>query len=120
MNRKTYKEPFRFRPLFWIPALYNGFCLIVSLVVGITFMVGSRMPADTEVTLPGIILTFFTLFDIIMMISPVMLVALVIVSIFNLMRENTMMRWFLPLAATTIIQGALSALLLVSITQPAA
>ena len=120
MNRKTYKEPFRFRPLFWIPTLWNGFCLVVSLVVGVTFMIGSRMPAETEVALPGIILTFFTIFDVLLMISPLMLVVMVIVSIFNLMRENTMMRRFLPLIATAIIQGALSALLLVSITQPAA
>ena len=100
--------------------IWNGFSFLVFLVVGITFLIGSRMPSDAEVTLPGIILVFFTIFDILLMISPLMLVVLVIVSIFNLMRENTKMRRFLPLTATTIIQGAMSALLLVSITQPAA
>jgi len=120
VNRKTPNRPKEFRPLFWIPMLYNGLCLVTAIIVGMTFLIGSRMPSTAEVILPPVILTVFTLFDILLMISPLMLVVMVIVSIFSLMRENSKMRRFLPLTATTIIQGALSALLLVSITRPAA
>lgn len=110
----------RFRPLYWIPMIYNGFCLLTALVVGITFLIGSQMPVTAEVDLPGIILVFFTIFDLILMISPLMLVVMVIISIFNLMKENSRSRRFLPLVFTTIMQGLLSALFVTTITQPAA
>lgn len=107
------------KPFYWIPMIYNGFCLLVALVVGITFLIGSQMPADAEINLHPIILGFFTTFDILLMISPLMLVVMVIISIINLMRENTKSRRFIPLVFTTIMQGLLSALFLTTITQPA-
>lgn len=104
--------------LFYIPMIWNGICLFVSLVVGITFLIGSRMPVTTEVSLPGIILFFFTLFDILLMVSPVALVGLVLVSIFNLMRESSGFRRWAPLIFSALMQGLLSMLFVTSITQP--
>ena len=98
--------------------IYNGFCLFVSAIVGITFLIGSRMPATASPELPGIILIFFSIFDLLLMVSPLMLVVMVIISIFNLMRENTNFRRWMPLIISTIMQGLLSALLVTSITQP--
>lgn len=106
--------------LFWIPIIYNGFCLLIALVVGITFLIGSQMPVTAEVQLPDIIVICFTIFDLIMMISPLMLVVMVVVCIFNLIRENTKTRRFLPLAFTTIMQGLLSALCVSALTRPIA
>lgn len=105
--------------LFWIPMIYNGFCLLISLIVGITFLIGSQMPVTAEVQLPDIIVVCFTIFDVLMMISPLMLVVMVVISIFNLIRENTKTRRFLPLVFSTIMQGLLSAFCLSALTQPA-
>ena len=99
--------------------IYNGFCLLISLIVGITFLIGSQMPVTAEVQLPDIIVVCFTIFDILMMISPLMLVVMVVISIFNLIRENTKTRRFLPLVFSTIMQGLLSAFCLSALTQPA-
>lgn len=99
--------------------VYNGVCLFVSLVVGITFLIGSQMPAAASPDLPGIILFFFTIFDLLLMVSPLMLVVMVIISIFNLMRESTNARRWGPLIFSTIMQGLLTALFVTSITQPA-
>lgn len=106
--------------LFWIPMIYNGFCLLISLIVGITFLIGSQMPVTAEVQLPDVIVICFTIFDVLMMISPVMLVVMVIISIFNLIRENTKTKRFLPLIFTTIMQGLLSAFCVTALTQPVA
>ena len=108
----------RYGPLFWIPVIYNGITLLVSIVVGITFLVGSMHPSDAQIDLPGIILVFFTIFDVLLMISPLMLVVMVLISIFSVMRGRTKTERFLPLTFSTIMQGLLSALLLTSITQP--
>ena len=78
------------------------------------------MPVTAEVQLPDIIVICFTIFDLIMMISPLMLVVMVVVCIFNLIRENTKTRRFLPLAFTTIMQGLLSALCVSALTRPVA
>ena len=83
--------------------IYNGFCLLIALVVGITFLIGSQMPVTAEVQLPDIIVICFTIFDLIMMISPL-----------------TKTRRFLPLAFTTIMQGLLSALCVSALTRPVA
>ena len=98
--------------------IYNGFCLFVSAVVGITFLIGSQMPTTASPVLPGIILIFFSLFDILLMISPLMLVVMVLISIFNLMRESGNFRRWTPLVFSAIMQGLLSALFLASITRP--
>ena len=100
--------------------IYNGFCLLISLVVGITFLIGSQMPVTAEVQLPDIIIICFSIFDLLMMISPLMLVVMVIISIFNLIRENSKTRRFLPLVFTTIMQGLLSALCVSALTRPVA
>ena len=55
-----------------------------------------------------------------MILSPLTLVVMVILSIFNVIRGSSKMERFLPLTFSTILQGALTALFLVSITQPAA
>ncbi len=99
--------------------VYNGFCLFVSLVVGITFFIGSQMPATATPELPGIILFFFAVFDLLLMISPLMIIVMVIISIFNLMRESSNVRRWGPLIFSTIMQGLLTALFVTSITQPA-
>lgn len=114
------KNKSSFRPLFWIPIIYNGFTLIVTLVVGVTFLIGSQTSSSAEVNLPGIILGFFTAFDLLLMVSPLMLVVMVLISIFNLMKENTKFRRFMPLVMSTILQGLLSALFVSTITQPVA
>ena len=98
--------------------IWNGLSLIVTLVVGFTFLWGSRQPATADIQPSDITLFFFTLFDILLLISPVMLVVMVILSIFNLMRENTTARRFGPLVFSTILQGLLSAFLLTSLTRP--
>ena len=105
--------------LFWIPVIWNGISLFITLVVGITFLIGSRMPADTMPDLPGIIVVFFTLFDLLLIISPLTLIVMIIISIFNVTRARTKMERFLPLTFSAILQGMLSALFLASITQPA-
>ena len=76
------------------------------------------MPTTASPELPGIILIFFSLFDILLMISPLMLVVMVLISIFNLMRESGNFRRWTPLVFSTIMQGLLSALFLASITRP--
>ena len=98
--------------------VYNGICIFVGLVVGITFLIGSQMPATASPQLPGIILFFFTIFDLLLMVSPLMLVTMVILSIFNLMRENTGFTRWASLIVSTITQGLLTALFVTSITQP--
>ena len=45
---------------------------------------------------------------------------MILISIFNVMRGNDKLHRFLPLAFSAVVQGALTALLLTSITQPAA
>ena len=123
MNSET-KETMRprktFRPLFWIPTIWNGLSLLVGLVVGLTFLWGSQQAVDAQVSLPKIILSFFTLFDLLLIISPLTLVAMILISVFNVMRENDNLHRFLPLILSAIVQGALTALFLTSITQPAA
>ena len=108
------------RLLYWIPMIWNGLTLAVMLIVGLTFLWGSRQAVDAQVSLPNIILTFFTIFDLLLIISPLTLVAMILVSIFNVMRANDKLHRFLPLAFSAVVQGALTALLLTSITQPAA
>ena len=103
---------------FWIPVIWNALTLLVFLVVGITFFLGSRLPSTAQVDLPEIILTFFTIFDFLILISPVTLIVMVMVSIFSVIRGRTGTERFLPLTLSTILQGALSALLITSITQP--
>lgn len=98
--------------------IYNGFSLFVSLVVGITFLIGSQLAATGAPELPGIILFFFTFFDLLMFASPVMLVVMVVISIFNLMRETSNFRRWAPLVFSTVMQGLLAALFVSSITQP--
>ena len=104
--------------LYYITMGYNGFCLLVSLVVGITFLIGSQMPVSDTPQLPGIILGFFTIFDLLLMVSPLMLVVMVVVSIFNLMRETTGFRRWVPLIFSAIMQGLRSVLFLASLPQP--
>ena len=118
--KDTVKARKNLRPLYWIPMIWNGLTILVALVVGLTFMWGSRQAVDAQVDLPGIILFFFTLFDLLLIISPLTLVAMILISIFNVMRESDKMHRFLPLTLSAIVQGALTALLLTSITQPAA
>lgn len=108
------------RPLFWIPMIWNGFTLLVGLIVGVTFLWGSQQPVDAQVSLPKVILSCFTLFDLLLIISPLTLVAMIMISIFNVMRENDKLHRFLPLTVSALVQGAMSAMLLTSITQPAA
>ena len=108
------------RLLYWIPMIWNGLTLAVMLIVGLTFLWGSRQAVDAQVSLPNIILFFFTLFDLLLIISPLTLVVMILLSIFNVMRENDKLHRFLPLALSAVIQGALTALFLTSITQPAA
>ena len=100
--------------------IWNGLTLLVMLIVGLTFLWGSRQAVDAQVSLPNIILTFFTIFDLLLIISPLTLVAMILISIFNVMRGNDKLHRFLPLAFSAVVQGALTALLLTSITQPAA
>ena len=114
------KDNSRPGPLFWIPVILNGLTLFISLVVGITFLIGSQMPATAEVHLPDIILYFFTLFDLLLMISPLTLIVMVLLSVFNVMKANSKFQRFFPLTFSTIMQGMLTALLLSSITQPVA
>ena len=106
--------------LYWIPMIWNGLTLAVMLIVGLTFLWGSRQAVDAQVSLPNIILFFFTVFDLLLIISPLTLVVMILLSIFNVMRENDKLHRFLPLALSAVIQGALTALFLTSITQPAA
>ena len=104
---------------FWIPVIWNGVSLFVTLVVGITFLIGSRLPSTAEPDLPEIIKVFFTLFDLLLIISPLMLVVMVVLSLFSVMRGSSKTERFLPLVFSGLLQGALSALFLASITQPA-
>ncbi len=106
--------------LYWIPMIWNGLTVLVMAVVGVTFLWGSRQPADASVSLPPVILFFFTLFDLLMMISPLTLIAMILLSIFNVMKAGSKAERFLPLAFSAIVQGALTALLLSYMTQPAA
>lgn len=108
-----------FGPLFWIPVIWNSISLVVAVVVGITFILGTLQPADSQVDLPGIILVFFTIFDVLLMISPLSLVVMVLLSVVNVIRARSKTERFLPLTFSTIMQGLLSALLLTSITRPA-
>ena len=119
-TKETMKARTTFRPLFWIPTIWNGLSLLVGLVVGLTFLWGSQQPVDAQVSLPKVILSFFTLFDLLLIISPLTLVVMILLSIFNVMRENDNLHRFLPLTLSAIVQGALTALFLTSITQPAA
>ena len=120
MNNETKETMTKPRPLFWIPMIWNGLSLLVSLVVGLTFLWGSQQAVDAQVDLPAIILFFFTLFDLLLIISPLTLVVMILISIFNVMRENDKLHRFLPLTFSAIMQGVLTALFLTSITQPAA
>ena len=105
--------------LFWIPVVYNSFCLVISLVVGIAFLNARRLPAGApEPELSEFVLGCFAFFDFIMLISPVMLFVLAIVCIFNLIRETTNFRRFFPLVFSCIMQGVLSALFLTTLTRP--
>ena len=117
-DSKKYRE--KSQLLYWIPMIWNGLTLLVMLIVGLTFLWGSRQAVDAQVSLPNIILTFFTIFDLLLIISPLTLVAMILISIFNVMRGNDKLHRFLPLAFSAVVQGALTALLLTSITQPAA
>lgn len=117
-DSKKYRE--KPQLLYWIPMIWNGLTLLVMLIVGLTFLWGSRQAVDAQVSLPNIILTFFTIFDLLLIISPLTLVAMILISIFNVMRGNDKLHRFLPLAFSAVVQGALTALLLTSITQPAA
>ena len=119
-TKETMKARKTFRPLFWIPTIWNGLSLLVGLVVGLTFLWGSQQAVDAQVSLPKIILSFFTLFDLLLIISPLTLVAMILISVFNVMRENDKLHRFLPLILSAIVQGVLTALFLTSITQPAA
>lgn len=119
-GNKTKKTRNNHRLLFWIPMVWNGATVLVALVVGLTFLWGSQQPADAQVSLPNIILTFFTMFDLLLIISPLTLVGMILISIFNVMRESDKLHRFLPLTVSAIVQGALTALFLTSITQPAA
>ena len=98
--------------------IWNSFCLFVTLVVGITFLIGSQLPATATVDLPPIILFFFTLFDLLLMISPLTLIVMVLISVFNVMKARSKAERFVPLVFSTIMQGLLTALFIVSITQP--
>ena len=112
-------EKKKFNALFWIPVIYNSFCVFISLVVGIAFFNARRLPAGApEPELSEFVLGCFAFFDFIMLISPVMLFLLAIVCIFNLIRETTNFRRFFPLIFSTITQGLLSALFLTTITRP--
>ena len=117
-DSKKYRE--KPQLLYWIPMIWNGLTLLVMLIVGLTFLWGSRQAVDAQVSLPNIILTFFTIFDLLLIISPLTLVAMILISIFNVMRGNDKLHRFLPLAFSAVVQGALTALLLTSITQPSA
>ena len=119
---EKYAKKFSGRPrlLYWIPMIWNGLTLAVMMIVGLTFFWGSRQAVDAQVSLPNIILFFFTLFDLLLIISPLTLVVMILISIFNVMRENDKLHRFMPLAFSAVIQGALTALFLTSITQPAA
>ena len=119
-TKETMKVRKTFRPLFWIPTIWNGLSLLVGLVVGLTFLWGSQQAVDAQVSLPNVILSFFTLFDLLLIISPLTLVVMILLSVFNVMRENDNLHRFLPLTLSAIVQGALTALFLTSITQPAA
>ena len=121
-NAENDSKKYREKPqlLYWIPMIWNGLTLLVMLIVGLTFLCGSRQAVDAQVLLPNIILTFFTIFDLLLIISPLTLVAMILISIFNVMRGNDKLHRFLPLAFSAVVQGALTALLLTSITQPAA
>ena len=119
-TKETMKARTTFRPLFWIPTIWNGLSLLVGLVVGLTFLWGSQQAVDAQVSLPKVILSFFTLFDLLLIISPLTLVVMILLSVFNVMRENDNLHRFLPLILSAIVQGALTALFLTSITQPAA
>ncbi len=103
---------------FWIPMIWNGLTLLVFLVVGLTFLWGSQISADTQVNLPGVLLFFFTLFDLLMIISPLTLIVTVLLSVFNVLQTGTKLQRFLPLTLSAILQGALTALFLTSIMQP--
>ena len=100
--------------------IWNGFTLLIFLIVGITFFIGSRQPSDASSQLPGIIVNIFGIFDILLVISPLTLIITVLMSVFNVLRSGTRMQRFLPLTLSVILQGALTALLLSTITQPAA
>ena len=107
------------RPLlFWIPMIWNGLTLLVFLVVGVTFFVGSRLPDGAGSNLPDAIMFFFVLFDFLLVISPLTLVVMVLISVFNVMQSGSNLRRFLPLVFSGILQGALTALFVTSITQP--
>ena len=108
------------RPLFWIPMIWNGLTVLVFLVVGLTFLWGSQQSPDAQPALPDFILFFFTMFDLLMIASPLTLIAMILLSIFNVMRESSKLHRFLPLTVSAIVQGALTFLLLSAITQPAA
>ena len=123
MSEETEPKPTekKYHPgaLFWIPMIWNGFCLLVFIVVGLTFLWGSRQPVDAPIDPPSIIIYFFALFDMLMIISPLSVIVLSIISIFNVTRARSKTERFLPLICTVLIQGSLAALFLASLTQPA-
>ncbi len=118
-TKETKKGLNKPRPLYWIPMIWNGLTALVGLVVGVTFLWGSQQPVGAQVSLPDIILLFFTLFDLLLIISPLTLMAMILISVFNVMKESDKMHRFLPLTLSAIVQGAMTALFLTSITQPA-
>ena len=88
MNQNSSSDR-KFRPLFWIPVIWNGFTLLVGLI-----------------------------FDFLLIISPLTLIVMVLLSVFNVIRESSKMRRFLPLTLSAVTQGAMTALFLTSITRP--
>ena len=109
-------EPQRRRPLYLIPMIVNGICLVIFLIVGIVFLWGSTRTPDTQVNVPGILVAVFAVFDIMMVISPILMVILLILSIMNIFSGGTRLQRFTPLIFTVIMQGALTSLLLSTIS----
>ena len=118
MNRDMPKEEKKAGPLFWIPMIWNGFTLLIGLIVALTFIWGSLQPAGEEAALPGFILIVFWIFDLLMKISPLTLAAMVLISVFNVLKDGSKKQRFLPLTVSALTQGALSALYLSAITRP--
>ena len=106
----------RRRPLYMIPMIVNGICLVVFLIVGIIFLWGSTRTPDAQVNVPRILVVVFAVFDILMVMSPIFMVVLLILSIMNIFTEGTKAQRFTPLVFTVIMQGALVSLLLSTIS----
>ena len=100
-----------------IVMIWNGLTLCVMLAVGITFLVGSRMPADAEPEIPGIIRALFTVFDLLLVLSPLTLIATALLSVLNALKKGSKQERFLPLGFGLVVQGILSALFLSGVMQ---